>query len=292
MLVNSHAKDILMDATSASVEEEEEVAIGGLPEAVKARFLAKAGAAFKVKGAAWSMWKCIGIAAACLVLGSAAAFSAGYERVNVCDIRQSVDGQSAVTPLLRLQAKTAVDPVANLLPEQIAGQYANPSKELVKHVGPPLVGNNLYLFPDKTYVYCEWAVVMPTTVFDKGTWSFAGGLLELTSDQIVTWNPDLERRFLVVRRTSHAEEILLVGAEQALRRFERQAEGDPELMLLTIARQRIKTISRAEAAALKTTLLRRGWRPDSFGKAGLDPTAPANLPTRFFRSSETNQAIS
>ena len=194
------------------------------------------------------MWKCIGIA--CVVLGSAAAFSADYGRVNVRDVRQLVEGQSAATPLVRLRAKTAVDPVANLLPEQIAGQYANPSGELVKRFGPAEVGNNLYIFPDRTYVYCEWAVVMPNTVFDKGTWSFTGGVLELRSDREVTWNPDLERRFLAVRRASHAKEILLIGAEKALRRFEKQAGGDPESMLLIIAKQRLKTISRAEAAGI------------------------------------------
>ena len=206
-------------------------------------------------------------------------FSAEYERVNVGDFQQLGDGQSAETLLVRLRAKTAVDPVANLLPEQIAGQYANPSGELVKRFGPVVVGNNLYIFPDRTYVYCEWAVVMPNTVFDKGTWSFTGGVLELRSDREVTWNPDLERRFLAVRRAFHAKEILLIGAEKALRRFEKQAGGDPESMLLMIAKQRVKTISRAEAAEQKTTLMREGWRPDSLGKPELDPTSPANLPT-------------
>jgi hypothetical protein len=43
MLVNGHTKDILMDATGAIVEVEEEVAIGELPAEVKAGLLAKAG---------------------------------------------------------------------------------------------------------------------------------------------------------------------------------------------------------------------------------------------------------
>lgn len=221
------------------------------------------------------MWKCMRIATACSVLGSGAAY-------NASDVQQLTDGQSAATALVRLRAKTAVDPVTNLLPEQIAGQYANPSKEFVKRVGPSLL-NNLYIFPDKTYLYCEWAVFMPTTVFDKGTWSFAGGVLELSSDWKVTWNPDLERRFLAVRRPSRSEEILLVGVENALRRFEKQGVGDPELMLLTIAKQRVKKISRAETTGLKATLMREGWRPDSFGKPALDPTSPANPRTAALR---------
>jgi hypothetical protein len=35
-------------------------------------------------------------------------------------------------------------------------------KGLVQPVGPPLVEHSLYIFPDKTYVYCEWAVVRLT----------------------------------------------------------------------------------------------------------------------------------
>lgn len=43
MVINGHSKDILIDATGAVVEVEEEVAIGELPAEVKAGLLAKAG---------------------------------------------------------------------------------------------------------------------------------------------------------------------------------------------------------------------------------------------------------
>lgn len=179
---------------------------------------------------------------------------------------QLVSGQSATSWLERIRAKIVVDPVTNLARVQIAGQYANPSKELVKLVGPPLGGNNLYIFPDNTYIYCTWADIMPNTVFDKGTWSFAGGLLELKSDLEITWDPKLERRFLAVRRPAHSKEIMLVGIEEELQYFEKEAGDDPELMLLIIARQRDKGISQVAAAGVKARLMREAWRPDSFRK--------------------------
>jgi len=181
-------------------------------------------------------------------------------------ILQLASDQSSATPLDRMRAKTALDPVTSLTAVQIAGQYASPPKELIKRVGPPLAGNNLYIFPDKTYVYCEWADVMENTVFDKGTWSFAEGVLELKSDPEIRWNPRLERRFLAVRRPSHSDEILLIGIEGELPYFEKKAGDDPELMLLIVAKQREKPLSQAESAKLKTNLMREGWRPDFFRK--------------------------
>jgi hypothetical protein len=163
--------------------------------------------------------------------------------------------------MARLRVRVAVEAVAALTPKQLAGRYANPTEEL-KHAVPPLVGNNLYLFPDRTYIYCEWANIMPNTIFDKGTWTFATGIIELKSDRDVTWNPDLERRFLAVRRPSHAE-FLLIGADRAVRRIDNAA--DPNAMLLIVAKQRERTITRSEAAGIKGSLMRGAWRPKSFG---------------------------
>jgi hypothetical protein len=207
----------------------------------------------------------------CILLGSIPVIGqtpkiAGSGPVNRGDVRQLVEAQPVASPVKRLQAKTAVEPIANLTRRQIAGRYTNPSQELIQSSGPPLVGNNLYIFPDGTYVYCQWAAVMPITVFDKGSWSFAAGVLELKSDRIVIWNPDLERRFVVARRTSRVEEILLIGAEKALGRFEEQAGGDPETMLLRVAKQRVRTISPSEVVETKAALMREGWRPQSLGK--------------------------
>jgi hypothetical protein len=156
--------------------------------------------------------------------------------------------------------------VASLTSPQIAGQYANPSKELIKLVGPPLRGNNLYIFPDNTYVFCKWADIMQNTVYDKGTWSFSDSVIELKSDPEIRWDPELERKFLVIHRSSHPEEILLVGIETELSSFEKKAGDDPETMLLIVGKQREKTISRTEIAKLRARLMREAWRPASFRK--------------------------
>lgn len=179
---------------------------------------------------------------------------------------QLVSGQSSTSPLERIRGKITVDPETSLSPLRIAGRYSKPSKELIKLVGPPLGGNNLYIFPDNTYVYCKWADIMPTTVFDRGTWSFSETVLHLKSAPEITWDPHLERRFLAVHRPTRIEEILLVGIDEGHPYFEEKAGNHPELMLLIIARQREQAIGQAESAKLKASLMQDGWKPDFLSK--------------------------
>jgi hypothetical protein len=179
---------------------------------------------------------------------------------------QLAAAQPTRTPLERVQARTPVDIITNLTTAQFAGQYTYPSSDLRKRVGPSLSGNDLYLFPDKTYVYCEWSDIVPTTVYDKGIWNVSAGILELKSDPEITWDPELERRFLVIHRSSRLDEILLVGVEKELRNFEQEVGDDREFMLLLVGRQRDTKISLAEAAKLKSRLMREAWRPEWFQK--------------------------
>ena len=206
------------------------------------------------------------------------AFAAQYNDRNVPDQRMNfimflvlllhlVGGQSAPSPLERLRTKIAVDPVTNVTPVQFAGQYANPSKEVMKSWGGgTLSRDDLYIFPDKTYIYCRWADILPTTVYDKGTWSFVGEILELKSDPQITWDPELERKFLAVRRPAHNGEILLVGTDRDIKYFEENTGDDPEFMLLLNSKERERILSRSETARLKAKLMRESWRPEYFRK--------------------------
>jgi hypothetical protein len=169
-------------------------------------------------------------------------------------------GFSDVNSLARLRAKIAVEPVAQTASVQLAGQYTSTPKEL----GPQLSGEYLYLFPDQTYIYCEWADIQPLTIYDKGTWGYGKGFLELKSGPEITWNPELERKYLLVRRASRSKEVLLVGTERDLPYFEHNAGDDAELMLLIVSMMRTKQIRQKESAWLKRKLMRDAWRPQLF----------------------------
>jgi len=176
-------------------------------------------------------------------------------------LAQLVTPQSAVAPLKRIQAKTPVELVGTHSSVGIAGQYANPSRELRKLIGAGLSGDDLYIFPDKTYIYCQWSDISPYAITDKGAWTFSGGVLELNSDSDITWNTRLDRHFLAVRRLSFPKEILLLGIETDLPFFEGEAGSDPQVSLLIAGKQRDATISPAAAAKLKAKLIREYWRP-------------------------------
>jgi hypothetical protein len=100
-------------------------------------------------------------------------------------LTQSSNHKTERTPLERLQAKIDVVSVPNITTSEFAGQYTNPSKELSKRV-VPMGSENLFLFPDKTYIF---------TISDKGTWNFDADILRLESDRDITWKSRrVERR--------------------------------------------------------------------------------------------------
>ena len=152
----------------------------------------------------------------------------------------------------RLRAKTPVEAVATPSLAELAGRYTTTSKELGKRVGPFLAGDDLYLFPDGTYIYREWADIAPVTVHDMGTWSVEEGLVKLKSGPEVSWDPGEYRWY---------------GIEYALPYFEKKAGNDPAFMLLVNAKKRETTINRAEAKPLKMRLLKESWRPEYFQKS-------------------------
>ena len=119
-------------------------------------------------------------------------------------------------PLQRLQAVVRVEPVSRLTQAKLAGKYSSPTKEFL----PGLSGDDLDLFPDGTYIYDEWADIQPLTIYDKGQWKVDDGIIVLSSDKEISWNPGEEHRYIAVTRRGHLNEILLVGTGTALSRFE------------------------------------------------------------------------
>ncbi len=174
--------------------------------------------------------------------------------------------QTVESPIGRIRSQVAVESL-HLNSTEIAGVYRNPPEENGKIADSSAVRTALYLFPDGTYLYVQKALSMPPTIFDKGTWRVLADLVELRSAREVTWNPDLERKFLMLRRSSHPEEFLLIGEEIAVKRFERLAGNDGENALLTVAKKRKRVLGPERAARVKDYLMRKAWHPERFGDA-------------------------
>jgi hypothetical protein len=173
--------------------------------------------------------------------------------------------QSAATPIERIQAKLPVEVVKPSLVADLAGHYTTASSELRKQVGGFLSGENLYLFADQTYVYCEWGDIEPLTLYDSGTWAVASGQVTLRSDPARKWHSRLEKTYLAVRRAGRPQDSILVGLTERLSYFEDEARDDPEFMLLLVGLVREKALGMSEGIRVKRKLLQQ-TRGDRGGK--------------------------
>lgn len=149
---------------------------------------------------------------------------------------------------------------------ELAGHYTGQTSELQSRVGPFLSGEDLYLFPDGSYLYCQWADVMPRTIYDKGRWLASDGVLSLVSDSDVRWEPEVERQHLLVRRERRKNEILLIGVPRSLKHFEEQAAEDPELILLIAGKARVEVFGANRWPSVKARLMKEAWNPSYFRK--------------------------
>jgi hypothetical protein len=165
----------------------------------------------------------------------------------------------------RLRSKIDVERVGDLSTNAVGGQYSSSPDELRKRV-VPLSGDDLYLFPDGSYVYLVWSDIPPETIQDKGQWAVSEGEVRLTSDSDITWRARAERRYLLVRRRSHPQEILAIGVERDIPYFEKNADRDPEFQLLIGSKMQISRISPKESAQLKEKLMHDAWRPDFYAR--------------------------
>ena len=179
---------------------------------------------------------------------------------------QSSSSPSASEALKRVAARVPVVRVEAQAPAQLAGRYTGQTIELKALVGPFLGGEDLYLFPDGSYLYVLWGDVMPPTVYDKGRWAAKDGLVEFISDPEITWDPKLDRRHLLLRRASRQREIMLVAFPADVDYFETNAADNPELMLLIVGMTRTEVFSDTTFPGTKRRLMREAWNPKWFRK--------------------------
>lgn len=176
----------------------------------------------------------------------------------------STQNPSREATFARLRSKIDVERVGDLATHEVSGKYTSSPDELRGRV-LPLSGDDLYLFPDGSYIYLFWSDIPPATILDKGHWIASDGEVRLTSDSDVTWNPGVERRYLLVRRHSRPKEILAIGVDQDIPNFEKNADRDPDFQLLLRSKMQVSRISPNESVQLKEKLMHDAWRPDFYG---------------------------
>jgi hypothetical protein len=99
---------------------------------------------------------------------------------------------------------------------KISGHYSDSGPSMAGH--ERLSGSDLYLFPDGTYIYTEWADIMPETVYEKGNWKFEDSFISFTNDNSLKKAPSLEKKYFVF--LSLNETIFLMASTQAFEYFQ------------------------------------------------------------------------
>lgn len=131
-----------------------------------------------------------------------------------------------------------------------------------------LAGTEIYLFPDQTYIWLDWADISPRTICDQGTWVYRDGVVALFTDRTVS--PGMEQLdhlyvpwmappgVLFLPADDLPEQIFLLGAqtdcESVLTRANREDETAMAMAMSFGCYRRTETISRSNAATIKEAL--------------------------------------
>ena len=132
-----------------------------------------------------------------------------------------------------------------------------------------LSGRILYVFGDRTYIYCDWTDVQPETIYAKGRWSLDKGVLVFKTDSAVTWKRVLiDHRHMAVRLYPGPPTVLLVGIDDELVFAERYAptSGNAAGYVRFIGFTQKRPLTPGETGAIRTRLMKDAWRPDYFTK--------------------------
>ena len=190
------------------------------------------------------------------------------------------------SPAETLQAIQSVVPSAHSLPQDariedlLCGHYE-------RHGG--LAGSEIYVFPDNTYVYVEWADILPRTIFDQGTWDYRDGVLFMHTDGSIPRDiRGIDNQYLPLtaitqglftRNVATKDQVLLLSANRYTELCLDAAIGRGDVDRLLSMRSFLQTerISADETKAVKdqlytncaTDLLRWPARAASYAKASV-----------------------
>ena len=168
--------------------------------------------------------------------------------------------------------------------EGLAGHYANPGPSINNSTfgGYALFGRDLYLFPDSTYIYLEWADIMPSTIYGKGTWAVSNSVVHLCDDRAIQasgYGADPSYLALALTNTVLQKvltnvvprRVVLLAAgflRQPLENGSRH--GDREMDLLVSGLERAKCLRKNETEATRRKLMAECWRPGYFAEHAND----------------------
>lgn len=152
------------------------------------------------------------------------------------------------------------------------GVFREATNLLSNEIGPPTNQETLYLFADWTYLFAESGDIQPRTIFEKGAWSWNGGLLALTSDSSVPVNrrQRATRNLLpLILLSGERRRVILVDRNEGVRCLTAPSLDDTartrEIAGYMCMHYRAAKLSRSRSGKLKAKLIRDSWNPKWYG---------------------------
>lgn len=150
----------------------------------------------------------------------------------------------------------------------LPAHFSNRNSETERLVGPGLSGEDLYLFPDRSYMYLQWADIMPPTIYDKGTWLFESGVVSLQSDHSVRQRDfPKDRHFApLFFNVSGKRTLLLMGTNWDFSYYKEKGRTNDNFMLFLCTLTHNEPIEQERAETLKKRIYVESWHPEFFTK--------------------------
>ncbi|PKO19845.1 hypothetical protein CVU37_02315 [candidate division BRC1 bacterium HGW-BRC1-1] len=152
----------------------------------------------------------------------------------------------------------------------VAGYYADPGP--TKRGG--LSGEDLYLFPDETFMYLRWADIMPRTILSKGAWALDEGYVTLHDDgetSLGNWGQHLSPVWLplVVDQGTTQSFCLMDGRRDIEYLKNKSLMPSTGRTIIRLSLEKSRDLPTSETAALKADMRRKYWRPHYLANDGL-----------------------
>lgn len=176
----------------------------------------------------------------------------------VAGAAQGTGGSCDAADCLRRIGTRAAVTLEDASPRELAGVWTN---------GGGLAGSTLHLFADGTYIFSQWADIQPETIYDKGRWNVRQGVVRMSSDREITWDPESDRRYLCLKHDELG--LVLLGIDVSLQRLEELADANPDLgsgsdWLGTFSFTRSRRLSLRQERSIRAQLFRDSWKPQYF----------------------------
>ena len=174
--------------------------------------------------------------------------------------RKEAKSPNEIVQMLRTRGlKVKEVPPADRSVESLAGHYTH---------GPGLSGKECYLFSDASYIYTEWADVLPETIFEKGTWSVKDGFIILKPDGSLPRDLFPKDHVYAPLLLNEAADVFLMSHRWDFSYFlEHAHKRSPDAVMFRICTlRRASQLSKAAQEEKRRELMARAWNPNFFKK--------------------------